>query len=68
MFFTFFDRISMPGVKLIICLVLAAITAVVWFLPDKYIYRGIEKPKLWHNLKLWVSALMLVQAVIYILL
>ncbi len=67
MFFSFFDKIPMFGAKIIVILVLAVIMISVWALPNKYIYKGIDKPKLGHNLKLWVTGLMIVQIIIYMI-
>lgn len=66
MFFSFFDKIPLIGAKIFIALCLVAIMVGVWTLPKKYIFKGLEKPKMWQNLKLWVTALIIVQIVIYL--
>ena len=68
MFFSFFDSIPMQGAKIFILVILAVIAVWIAALPGKYIFKGIDKPKLWQDLRIWVVLLMGVQILIYLIL
>ena len=39
----------------------------IWLLPRDYILEGIEKPRWWHNLKLWATGVLAMITITYLL-
>ena len=67
MFFTFFDKIPLLGAKLFVVCILAIIGIWIMFLPSSYLNKGLVKPKIWQNLKVWVFLLTITQIAIYLI-
>ena len=65
--FDWLSWLSDDAAKNVFLVLFILIGVLVWMLPKDYIYEGIENPKWWHNLKLWVTGVLAMIFVTYLL-
>ena len=51
--FDWFQNVSPAAAKTVFLVLFVVIGLLVLMVPKAYIYQGIERPRWWHNLKLW---------------
>ena len=56
--FNWLAWLSMDAAKTVFLVLFVLIGVLVWLLPDDYIYEGVERPRWWHNLKLWATGVL----------
>lgn len=56
--FNWLADISMDSAKWIFLILFILIGVAILFIPDKFIYEGLDKIRWWHNLKIWAIGLL----------
>ncbi len=65
--FDWLGWLSADAAKGVFIVLFVIIGILVWLLPRDYIYEGIEKPRWWHNLKLWATGVLAMITATYLL-
>ncbi len=63
--FNWLADIPVESAKWIFLLLFILIGVLVLFIPNKFIYEGLEEIRWWHNLKMWAIALLVFIFVVY---
>lgn len=63
--FDWLYNVSSPAAKGVFLVLFIVIGLLVQMVPMAYIYRGLERPRWWHNLKLWAWGVLLFIFLVY---
>lgn len=64
--FEFLSQISAGTAKMIIIALFGIIIGLVWLVRRDFILQGVDRPRGWHNLRLWATVVVLLLASIYL--
>ena len=65
--FDWLRTVSLGGAKAVFLILFVIIGLLVLMIPKRYIYEGVERPRWWHNLKLWaLGVLLMIFATYYV--
>ncbi len=63
--FDWLRAVPLAGAKAVFLILFVIIGLLVLMVPKWYIYEGVERPRWWHNLKLWALGVLLMIFVTY---
>lgn len=63
--FDWFQNVSLAAAKAVFLVLFVVIGLLVRRVPKEYIYQGVERPRWWHNLKLWAWGVLSFIFVVY---
>lgn len=65
--FDWLRAVPPTGAKAVFLILFVVIGVLVLMIPRQHIYEGVERPRWWHNLKLWaIGVLLMIFATYYV--
>jgi len=63
--FDWLSGVSPGAAKMVFLIMFVAIGVLVALVPRRFIYEGVERPRWWHNLKLWAWGVLVLIFAVY---